>query len=86
VGLVATGGLEPDLTFVLELPSDVSMSRRKPSADRMESRSAEFFEKVRAGFLAEAARRPDRFRVIDAAPAVDVVQQRLRDEVASLTA
>jgi len=81
VGAIATGGIEPDLTFVLDLPPDVSQSRRKPSADRLESRGAEYFAKVRAGFLAEAARRPERFRVIDASPETDVVQKLIRQQL-----
>lgn len=81
VGMFATGGLEPDLTLVLDLPLDAANTRRKPSADRMESRGDAFFAKVRAGFLTEAARQPDRIRVIDATPASEIVQERLREEV-----
>jgi dTMP kinase len=84
VGLFATGGLEPDFTFVLDLPLDVSFARRKPSADRMESRGLDFFAKVRAGFLAEVQRRPERFAVVDASLPVDAVQQTLRSRVAQL--
>ena len=84
VGLVATGGLEPDLTLVLDLPPDVSQARRKPSADRMESRGEEYFARVRAGFLAEAKLRPERFRVIDASPAPEIVQEHLRKLVLQL--
>jgi dTMP kinase len=83
VGLFGTGGLEPDLTFVLDLPLAVSLARRKASADRLESRGDDYFAKVRAGFLAEAERRPDRVRVIDAAASVDDVQQRLRSHLAA---
>ena len=73
IGLVATGGLEPDVTFVLDLPLEVAQSRRKAMADRMESKGEAYFEKVRAGFLAEARRRPDKVRVVDATlPAVDM--------------
>ena len=84
VGNVATGGLEPDLTFVLDLPTEMSQGRRKAAADRMESRGDEFFAKVRAGFLMEAARRPERFRVIDASPSVEIVQASIRQIVQSL--
>ena len=84
VGLFATGGLEPDLTLVLDLPLDVSMARRKPSADRLESRGPEYFAKVRAGFLAEAERRPEKVRVIDATQSVEMLQERLRQEVKNM--
>jgi dTMP kinase len=81
VGRFCTGGLEPDLTLVLDLPLDVSFARRKASADRMESRGAEYFAKVRAGFLAEAERRPERICVVDATASVEAVQERLRQEI-----
>jgi dTMP kinase len=78
VGLFCTGGLEPDLTLVLDLPLDVSFARRKDAADRMESRGVDYFAKVRAGFVAEAQRRPDRCWVIDASAPVNQVQEALR--------
>lgn len=84
VGLYAAGGLEPDLTLVLDLPLEASLARRKASADRMESRGADYHGRVRAGFLAEAQRRPDRIRVIDASAATDAVQESIRREVQSL--
>ena len=83
-GLFGTGGLEPDLTFVLDLPLDVSIARRKPSSDRMESRGDDYFAKVREGFLLEVERRPERYRVIDAALPAHVVQEQLRVHVSTL--
>src|SRR5262245_54355614 len=84
VGMFCTGNLEPACTFMLDLPLEVSFARRKESADRMESRGVEYFAKVRAGFLAEAQRRPERIRVIDATPPALMVQERLRQEVVQL--
>lgn len=65
----AAGGRMPDLTFVLDLP--VSLSRERVarrdggSADRMEREEPAFYERVRRGFLALAAR-ASRYRVLDA--------------------
>jgi dTMP kinase len=81
VGRVAAGGLEPDLTLVLDLPQELSQGRRKGAPDRVESRPADYQARVRNGFLAEAARQPDRIRVIDAAPPVEGVQEAIRREV-----
>ncbi|MCI0680707.1 MAG: dTMP kinase [Gemmataceae bacterium] len=83
LGLLATGGLEPDLIFVLDLPIDVAQSRRKAQADRMERRDGAFFSKVRDGFVAEARRRPERIRVVDAAQPVDRIQETMRAVIAS---
>jgi dTMP kinase len=81
VGRFAVNGLEPDLTLVLDLPLEVAQTRRKAEADRMESRDAAFHARVRAGFLAEARRQPERIRILDASPAVDEVQRQIRQEV-----
>ncbi len=69
LGNTATGGLEPDLTFVLDIP--VAISRERVAArdagagDRMEREGTEFYEWVRRGFL-DLAQKSRRFKVIDA--------------------
>jgi dTMP kinase len=73
-GRLATGGLGPDLTVVLDLPLEAAEARRDRPADRVEGRPRDYHERVRAGFLAEARRRPDLIRVIDASPPPDEVQ------------
>jgi dTMP kinase len=78
VGLFGTDGLQPDLTFILDLPLDVAFARRKADADRLESRDRDYFARVRDGFLAEAQRQPRRFRVVDATASVAEIQAQLR--------
>ncbi|AXK72313.1 dTMP kinase [Lysobacter sp. TY2-98] len=68
-------GIEPGLTLLLDVPVDVGLARMRGrgDADRIESERAEFFERVRAAYLARAAAHPQRFVVIDASqPAADV--------------
>jgi len=61
----ATGGVKPQLTFVLDLDADVARGRQlRP--DRIGAEGLEFFQRVRQGFLAEAAHEPARFCVLDA--------------------
>jgi dTMP kinase len=86
VGQFVTGGLEPDLTLVLDLPPDVAVARRNREADRMEDRGTDYFARVRTGFTFEAGRRPDRHRLIDATPDADTVQRAVRGEVRRLLA
>jgi dTMP kinase len=86
VGAVATGGLEPDLTLVLDLPLDVAFSRRGRDADRMEERDREYHEAVKRGFTFEAGRRPGPFQIIDATPDEAAVQRAVRHHVARLLA
>jgi dTMP kinase len=83
IGLFATGGLEPDLTIVLDLPLEQAIGRRqkRPDRDRVESRTTAFHQAVREGFLAEARRRPERIRVVDGSLPVEVVQARILQEV-----
>jgi dTMP kinase len=73
--------LEPDLTIVLDLPIETAQQRRGRSPDRMESRQLEFHERVRQGFLAEARRRPERIRVVDASAPIEAVHAAICTEV-----
>jgi dTMP kinase len=82
----ATGGVEPDLTLVLDLPVETAVARRGRDADRKEAREWAYLERVRQGFLVEAAKRPDRFRVIDASPPVEAVRESIRAAVGPLLA
>ncbi|MFO0864627.1 MAG: dTMP kinase [Gemmataceae bacterium] len=78
LALFATGGLEPDLVVVLDLPKAQAKNRRTGKADRVESRDEAYHERVRNGFLAEAKQRPDRIRIVDASASAEEVQTRIR--------
>jgi len=78
VGRVATGGLMPDLTIVLDMPAEAASGRIGRQLDRMERQGAEFHARVRQGFLAEAARRPGEIVVVNAAAPVEQVQADIR--------
>src|SRR6516225_637476 len=81
IGRFAAGGLEPDLTIVLDLSPEQASRRRGRPADRIEGRDADYHARLRRGFLAEAERRPERIRVVDATAAVEVVHARIILEV-----
>jgi dTMP kinase len=78
VGNLATGGLEPDLTFVLDIDDARAAERLQRPLDRMERQGDAFRAALRAGYLAEAARRPERIIVIDASRSVEDVQNDIR--------
>ena len=78
VGRIATGGLLPDLTFVLDMPAEAAAKRLVRQPDRMELQGEAFHARVRAGFLAEAARQPDRIVVVSAAQSIEQVQAAIR--------
>ena len=83
VGAIATSGLQPDLTFVLDLPLADAVKRRKQTADRMERRDDDYHERVRQGFLTEAKRQPERMIVVDANRPEDAIQADIRTHFTS---
>lgn len=82
LGAFSTAGLEPDLTLILDVPVSVARTRQSGTRDRMESRDDAYFQRVRDGFLLEAKRRPDRYRVIDATADAEAVQEQVWKAVA----
>jgi dTMP kinase len=84
VGQVAIDGLEPDLTFVLDLAPEEAAKRLTRPRDRMESQGAAFDLAVREGFRREAQRDPRRFVRVDASQPVDVVQAEIRSVASRL--
>ena len=69
---LATGGLKPDLTLLLDLDVRTGVARTQDK-DRLDNEPIEFHERVRAGFLAEADREPGRWRAVDASRPLDEV-------------
>ena len=65
---IATGGLAPDMTLLLDLPVDVGLRRRAGDggANHFDNETVAFHERVRAGFLELARGDGDAWCVIDA--------------------
>ena len=91
VGLVATAGLFPDLTLVLDVTPETSRLRMGPARDRIEDRPADYHRQVREGFL-DAARRhagtadgypyyPAPVILVDGAGSEDAVFDLIKSEV-----
>jgi dTMP kinase len=74
------GGLQPDLTILLDIPFPVSLRRitSRGQKDRIEQEKSEFFQRVRAAYLARAQNYPERFRIIDASQSLNDVQDKLK--------
>lgn len=91
---IATGGLTPDLTVLLDMPVEASVQRRKPRpADRFElelpgendrASDQSFHEKVRQGFLALAQQAPEKWLVVDAGLPRREVSRLIRARVSDL--
>lgn len=85
---VASHGIMPDLTFLLDCPVEVGLSRTaqrlvgqesgKGREDRFEREKAEFHERVRTGFLELARVEPERIYILDATRSVEDVHGEIR--------
>jgi dTMP kinase len=81
VGLVATGGLLPDLTLLVDVPPEVARDRIGAGRDRIEDRGDDYRIKVRDGFLAASRTYPAPIVVVDGSSDPDSVSTRLQSEV-----
>jgi dTMP kinase len=80
------GSLRPDLTILLDVPVEIGRQRTAGSreADRFERERAEFFERVRQGYLQRARDEPHRFFVADASGQQTDIKKRLEKYLLSL--
>jgi dTMP kinase len=69
---IATGGLTPDITFLLDIPVAEGLKRRERGGEwnRMDNAGRAFHERVYNGYHALAREEPDRWRIVDARGAV----------------
>ena len=76
INRLATGGVDPDLTFLVDIPVE-EIEKRKHTAglsfDRMESSGRAFYERVRKGYLEMAENEARRFVVMDGMRGVDEI-------------
>lgn len=79
---IATNGLKPDLTIVLDVDVETSQKRVGAEKDRMESAGIEFFERVRKGFLEIAKQEPERVKVVDSTQTIEEIHKQILELVA----
>lgn len=89
VNEVATGGLRPDLTVLIDLPAAEGRRRREADAgrgapDRLEREAADFHRRVRDAYHARAAADPRRFLVVDGQGSPTTIQNEVRERVLAL--
>lgn len=84
-------GLNPDLTLLFDAPVEVALARARARNqalgdldDRFEQEQRDFFERVRAGYLARTAAAPERFVVIDATHELSTVTRTVQNALARL--
>lgn len=87
---LSTQGLQPTLTFYLDLEPEEALRRafersgltldfsaKKSEPDRMEQAGLEFYHKVRNGYLALLQQYPNRFIAMDATQPPDTIHQHI---------
>ena len=79
----ATGGLQPDLTLLLDVDVEEGLRRKRSSQEwnRLDAEEVAFYHKVRQGYLSMAAAEPQRWVVIDAGQPRPQVQQAMRQAI-----
>lgn len=79
---LATGGLQPDLVFLLDLPPGVGLQRKSDQRlDRFEREALEFHERVREGYLTLSRRDPQRWVILEAEQDPVALSQSIWDRV-----
>jgi dTMP kinase len=77
----AVGNVMPDITIVIDVPTELGLSRIRQRAsdlpDRMERENIDFYQKIRDGYLLLAKSMPDRFAVVDGSLDQDAVAKKI---------
>lgn len=79
----ATGGLQPDLTFLLDVDPLIGLRRKRKEGEwnRLDAYDESFHQRVRAGYRQLAEAEPQRWVIVDAAQPPDAVQSVLRQHI-----
>ena len=76
----ATEGHEADLTFLIDVPVDVALSRKRGEGDRIEKEDHAFYQRVREGYL-EMAEADRRVYVVDGTGTIEEVFTQITDRL-----
>lgn len=77
LNVIATSGITPDLTFIIDCSPETALSRFPGRPDRLESEGISFMYRVREGFLSLSAAEPERCVLIDGDQPVDEIRSRI---------
>ena len=79
---VATGGIRPDLTLILDIDIVTGLKRAKRKGyDRMEKKALSYHRRVRKGYLTIAAKEPTRVRIVCVEDDISLTQDNIRSHV-----
>lgn len=78
LNFIATEGILPDLTFLLDVPCELGLRRLGRTPDRIETETIEFHERVRGGYLEIARSEPERIKVVDGLQSIDRIFESIK--------
>jgi dTMP kinase len=89
---LSSQGIRPDVTFLLDCPSDVGLKRaiqrnrtlKQEKEERFEREEIQFHQRVRKGYLAIARKEPRRVKVIDTREGEEKVFEKIQKIVDNL--
>lgn len=83
IGRFVTGGLQPDLTLLLDIDVKKGLARLKgrEEINRLDQEALQFHEAVREGYLHLAKRNPRRIRVIRTDASVEEIAKKIKEAV-----
>lgn len=72
---IATEGIEPSMTIILDVPVEVAFARKRRALDRLERAGVEFHERVRQGYHELAHQTPRSLLLDGTLPSVELAEQ-----------
>ena len=84
VNMIATGGIKPDITILLDEDPKLGLERKHDlEADRFDNESISFHHKVREGYLLEASKDPQRWVILQAQQPIESISRTILSIVLS---
>jgi dTMP kinase len=85
INTLATGGLKPDLTILMDILPGIGLARKRgQKRDRFEKESLSFHNRIRRGYLELAAKDPERWLVIEAGKSKQDIARQIWQKVREL--
>ena len=82
INYIATDGLTPDITFILDISPEAAAVRMEAEvSDRMEETGVEFFRRIRGGYLQIKDQNPNRYRLINGEQSPENVFKEIKDMI-----
>ena len=78
---IATSGIKPDITFILDIDIETSLIRIGKGRDRMENSGRDFFERVRNGYIEISKQEPERVKLLNGKDTIDNLNKKIIDSV-----